>query len=67
METGDLAVHGHEVYPSDVPSLSFPRDRGDSRGAGDHRGHCPRAERLRAAATDQTAEEPSFAGAPRRS
>ncbi len=21
METGDLAVHGHEVYPSDVPSL----------------------------------------------
>jgi ammonium transporter, Amt family len=24
METGDLAVHGHEVYPSDVPSLGFP-------------------------------------------
>lgn len=24
MEEGDLAVHGHEVYPSDVPSLSFP-------------------------------------------
>jgi Amt family ammonium transporter len=24
MEQGDLAVHGHEVYPSDVPSLSFP-------------------------------------------
>jgi Amt family ammonium transporter len=24
METGDLAVHGHEVYPSDVPSLSYP-------------------------------------------
>ena len=24
METGDLAVHGHEVYPSDVPSLAFP-------------------------------------------
>jgi len=23
METGDLAVHGHEVYPSDVPSLGF--------------------------------------------
>ena len=22
MEEGDLAVHGHEVYPSDVPSLS---------------------------------------------
>ena len=21
---GDLAVHGHEVYPSDVPSLAFP-------------------------------------------
>jgi ammonia channel protein AmtB len=21
MELGDLAVHGHEVYPSDVPSL----------------------------------------------
>jgi len=24
MERGDLAVHGHEVYPADVPSLSFP-------------------------------------------
>jgi Amt family ammonium transporter len=24
METGDLAVHGHEVYPSDIPSLGFP-------------------------------------------
>ena len=24
MQEGDLAVHGHEVYPSDVPSLSFP-------------------------------------------
>ena len=24
METGDLAVHGHEVYPSDIPSLSLP-------------------------------------------
>ena len=24
MEIGDLAVHGHEVYPSDVPSLGFP-------------------------------------------
>jgi Amt family ammonium transporter len=21
METGDIAIHGHEVYPSDVPSL----------------------------------------------
>ncbi len=21
MEEGDIAVHGHEVYPSDVPSL----------------------------------------------
>ena len=25
MEEGDLAVHGHEVYPSDVPSLGFPQ------------------------------------------
>ncbi|HKI91084.1 MAG TPA: hypothetical protein VJ986_02180, partial [Gaiellaceae bacterium] len=24
METGDIAVHGHEVYPSDIPSLAFP-------------------------------------------
>jgi ammonium transporter, Amt family len=24
METGDIAVHGHEVYPSDVPSLGYP-------------------------------------------
>jgi ammonium transporter, Amt family len=28
MEEGDLAVHGHEVYPSDVPSLSFPSGSG---------------------------------------
>ncbi len=25
MEEGDLAVHGHEVYPSDIPSLGYPR------------------------------------------
>jgi len=24
MEAGDIAVHGHEVYPSDVPSLGYP-------------------------------------------
>jgi Amt family ammonium transporter len=24
MEAGDIAVHGHEVYPSDGPSLGFP-------------------------------------------
>jgi ammonium transporter, Amt family len=24
MEIGDTAEHGHEVYPSDVPSLAFP-------------------------------------------
>ena len=24
METGDIAVHGHEVYPSDIPSLTYP-------------------------------------------
>ena len=24
MEAGDLAVHGHEVYPSDIPSLAYP-------------------------------------------
>ena len=24
MEIGDIAEHGHEVYPSDVPSLAFP-------------------------------------------
>jgi len=24
MEEGDVAVHGHEDYPSDVPSLGFP-------------------------------------------
>jgi Amt family ammonium transporter len=25
MIAGDVAVHGHEVYPSDVPSLGFPQ------------------------------------------
>jgi Amt family ammonium transporter len=24
MEIGDIAEHGHEVYPADVPSLGFP-------------------------------------------
>ncbi|TMK39606.1 MAG: ammonium transporter [Actinobacteria bacterium] len=24
MEEGDVAVHGHEVYPADVPSLGYP-------------------------------------------
>jgi Amt family ammonium transporter len=24
LEAGDLAIHGHEVYPSDIPSLAFP-------------------------------------------
>ena len=24
MEIGDIAEHGHEVYPSDVPSLGYP-------------------------------------------
>jgi len=24
MEMGDIAIHGHEVYPSDIPSLGFP-------------------------------------------
>jgi ammonium transporter, Amt family len=24
LEEGDFAVHGHEVYPADVPSLGFP-------------------------------------------
>jgi Amt family ammonium transporter len=24
MEIGDIAVHGHEVYPADVPSLGYP-------------------------------------------
>ena len=52
METGDLAVHGHEVYPSDVPSLGYAghsaivpiprhpppsRRPGRRRGADDHR------------------------------
>ena len=23
LEIGDIAVHGHEVYPSDVPSLGY--------------------------------------------
>ena len=31
MENGDIAVHGHEVYPSDVPSLGYPA--GVPRGA----------------------------------
>jgi hypothetical protein len=35
MEIGDVAEHGHEVYPSDVPSLGYPNGvPGLSTGAG---------------------------------
>ena len=35
MEIGDVAEHGHEVYPSDVPSLGYPNGiPGVSGGAG---------------------------------
>jgi ammonium transporter, Amt family len=35
MEIGDVAEHGHEVYPSDVPSLGYPGGvPGISSGAG---------------------------------
>jgi Amt family ammonium transporter len=30
MEEGDIAVHGHEVYPSDVPSLGYPHGIGSA-------------------------------------
>jgi len=29
MEIGDTAEHGHEVYPSDIPSLGFPNGMPD--------------------------------------
>ena len=36
MEVGDIAIHGHEVYPSDVPSLGFPNGiPGLAQGAGE--------------------------------
>jgi Amt family ammonium transporter len=34
MEIGDVAEHGHEVYPSDVPSLGFPGGVPGLAGAG---------------------------------
>jgi ammonium transporter, Amt family len=34
MEIGDTAEHGHEVYPSDVPSLGFPNGIPGLAGAG---------------------------------
>jgi Amt family ammonium transporter len=34
MEIGDIAVHGHEVYPSDVPSLGYPDGVGAATPAG---------------------------------
>ena len=33
MEIGDVAEHGHEVYPSDVPSLGFPAGSPEVAGA----------------------------------
>ena len=36
MEIGDIAEHGHEVYPSDIPSLGYPeRDPGLASGSVD--------------------------------
>ena len=35
MEIGDTAEHGHEVYPSDIPSLGYPSGApGVASGAG---------------------------------
>ena len=35
LEIGDTAEHGHEVYPSDVPSLGYPNGiPGIASGAG---------------------------------
>jgi ammonia channel protein AmtB len=34
MEIGDTAEHGHEVYPSDVPSLGYPAGIPGLAGAG---------------------------------
>ncbi len=35
MEIGDTAEHGHEVYPSDIPSLGYPNGvPGVASGAG---------------------------------
>ena len=34
MEEGDIAVHGHEVYPSDIPSLGYTGGGGGIVGAG---------------------------------
>ena len=41
MEEGDLAVHGHEVYPSDVPVAQLPERRRPGRPtrAGPRRRH----------------------------
>jgi Amt family ammonium transporter len=35
MEIGDVAEHGHEVYPSDIPSLGFPSGVPGYSGAGE--------------------------------
>jgi ammonium transporter, Amt family len=43
LERGDLAVHGHEVYPSDVPSLGYPDGIPALAGAGAGTGAAPPA------------------------
>ena len=35
MEIGDVAEHGHEVYPSDIPSLGFPNGIPGFTGSGE--------------------------------
>ena len=42
MEIGDTAEHGHEVYPSDIPSLGYPSGvPGVASGAGARRRRRP--------------------------
>ena len=58
MEMGDLAVHGHEVYPSDVPSLGY------AGSAPSHRAACPGACGLSETHRGIAAVAPSRGGDP---
>ena len=59
METGDLAVHGHEVYPSDVPSLGYAGSVPDPDAAA----HARTGRRLRARLVGAAAPDRSGAAA----
>ena len=64
MEIGDTAEHGHEVYPSDIPSLGYPNGvAGVASGAG-HDEHADRRPMTQRSALGQAGVRREHAARP---